>query len=69
MASKTIIVSDYSSAEIADEKQLATITVKFGDRRKGQIVSEAHVNDPIVVDIATAGRQQAKRGRRANSSR
>ena len=64
MARKTVFVSDFSSTEISDDKQSATITVKFGDGRRGVIVADAHVDDTIVQEIAQAGRQQARRGRR-----
>lgn len=64
MARKTIFVSDFSNKEIADEKQSATITVRYGDGRRGVVVADAHVEDKIVQDIAQAGRQQARRGRR-----
>jgi hypothetical protein len=64
MARKTIFVSDFTSKEIDDEKQSATITVRFGDRRRGVLVADAHIEDPIIVEIAQAGRQQARRGRR-----
>ena len=64
MARKTIFVSDFSNKEIADEKQSATITVRYGDGRRGVVVADAHVDDKIVQDIVQAGRQQARRGRR-----
>jgi hypothetical protein len=64
LARKTVFVSDFSAKEIGDEKQSATITVKFGDGRRGVVVADAHVDDKIVQDIAKAGRQQARRGRR-----
>jgi hypothetical protein len=67
MARKTVFVSDFSSKEIGDEKQSATVTVRFGDGRRGVIVADAHVDDKIVQDIARAGRQQARRGRRPKS--
>jgi hypothetical protein len=60
MARKTVLVSDFSSKEIADEKQSATITVRYGDGRRGVLVADAHVDDAIVQDIAKAGRQQAR---------
>ena len=63
MARKTIFVSDFTAKEIADEKQSATITVKFGDGRRGIVVADAHIDDAIVQQIAKAGRQQARRGR------
>ena len=64
MARKTIFVSDFSNKEIADEKQSAMITVRYGDGRRGVVVADAHVDDKIVQDIVQAGRQQARRGRR-----
>ena len=67
MARKTIFVSDFSNKEIADEKQSATITVKYGDGRRGVVVADAHVDDKVVQDIAKVGRGQARRGRRRKS--
>jgi len=64
MARKTVFVSDFSSKEIADGKESATITVKFGDGRRGVLVADAHVEDKIIAEIAKVGRQQARRGRR-----
>jgi hypothetical protein len=66
MARKTVFVSDFSAKEIADEKQSATITVRYGDGRRGVLVADAHVEDKIIAEIAKAGRQQARRGRRPN---
>lgn len=64
---KTITVSDFSNKEISDDKQAATITVKFGDGRRGIVVADAHVDDKLVKDITEAGRNQARRGRRPAS--
>ena len=64
MARKTVVVSDFSAKEIGDQKQSAKITVTFGDGRRGVVVADAHVEDKIVQEIAKAGRQQARRGRR-----
>jgi hypothetical protein len=68
MARKTVFVSDFTGKEIADDKQSATITVRYGDGRRGQIVADAHVDDQVVQQIAKAGRQQARRGRRPKES-
>lgn len=68
MARKTIFVSDFSNKEIADPKQSATITIRYGDGRRGVVIADAHVDDPIVQSIVKAGRQQARRGRRPKSS-
>jgi hypothetical protein len=64
MARKTVFVSDFSSKEIGDAKEAVTITVKFGDGRRGQVVADAHASDKIVAEITKAGRAQARRGRR-----
>ena len=64
MARKTIFVSDFSSKEIDDPKQAVTVTVKYGDGRRGQVTADAHVDDKIVEQIVRAGRQQARRGRK-----
>jgi hypothetical protein len=63
MARKTIFVSDFSSKEIVDDKESATITVRYADGRRGVVVADAHVDDAIVQEIVKAGRQQARRGR------
>lgn len=68
MARKTILVCDFSGNPIPDDKRTATITVKFGDGRKGMVVADAHVNDPIVAKIIAAGRLQEKRGRRPKAA-
>jgi hypothetical protein len=47
-----------------DPKQGVTITLKFGDGRKGIIAADAHVDDALVKQIERSGRQQARRGRR-----
>jgi len=44
------------------------MTVRFGDGRRGVVVADAHVDDKIVQEIAEAGRQQARRGRRSKVS-
>ena len=64
MARKTVFVSDFSDKTIDDDKQAVSITLKFGDGRRGQIVADAHADDAIVQQIAKSGRQQARRGRR-----
>jgi hypothetical protein len=64
MARKTVFVSDFSNKEIADGKQSATITIRYGDGRRGVVVADAHVDDKIIQEITKAGRQQARRGRR-----
>jgi hypothetical protein len=68
LARKTVFVSDFSGKEIVDEKQSATITVRFGDGRRGVLVADAHVDDPIVGQIAKVARQQARRGRRPQAA-
>lgn len=64
MAKKTMLFCDFSGNPIPDDKNAAIITVRFGDGRRGVVVADAHVNDPIIAQIAKVGRQQARRGRR-----
>jgi hypothetical protein len=64
VARKSVFISDFTGKQIDDEKQAATITVRFGDGRRGVLVSDAHVDDPIVGQIQKVARQQARRGRR-----
>ena len=45
MARKTIFVSDLSGKEIGNDRDAVTITVKYGDARKGGIVVDAHRDD------------------------
>jgi hypothetical protein len=68
MARKTVFVSDFSGKEISEEKQSATITVRYGDGRRGVVVADAHVDDEVVLAIVSAGRQQARRGRRPKAT-
>jgi hypothetical protein len=68
MARKSIFISDFTSKEIADEKQSAVITVRFGDGRRGVLVADAHIDDPIVDQIAKVARSQARRGRPKSTS-
>jgi hypothetical protein len=62
MARKTVFVNDCSGKEIGDDKQGVTITVRYGDGRRGLIVADGHIDDRIVSGIVKAGRQQARRG-------
>jgi len=68
MARKTVFVSDFSGKEIADPKQSATISVRYGDGRRGVVVADAHIDDKIIQEIVKVGRQQARRGRRPKSA-
>jgi hypothetical protein len=67
MARKTVFVSDLSGKEIGNDRDAVTITVKYGDARKGVIVVDAHPDDSEVKRLVQAGRQQARRGRRPKS--
>ena len=64
MARKTIFVSDLSGKEIGNDRDAVTITVKYGDARKGVIVVDAHPGDGEVKRLVQVGRQQARRGHR-----
>jgi hypothetical protein len=64
VARKTVLVSDFSRKEIPDDKQSVQVVLRYADGRRGQIVADAHVDDDVVKQIARAGRQQARRGRK-----
>lgn len=68
MAKKTIFVSDLSGKEIANERDAVTITVRFGDARRGVYVVDAHPDDPEVKKLMSAGKQQARRGRKPKTA-
>ena len=61
MARKTIFVSDLTGKTI-DEKEAATVTIRYSDARKGQVVLD--VNSDEVADLAAKGTKQARRGRK-----
>jgi hypothetical protein len=65
LARKTVLVSDISGKEIAEAKG-ATIRITFRDARKG--VRELDVTDEEAEDLASRGRQVARRGRRPKSA-
>lgn len=64
MAKRTIIVSDLSGKEI-DPSDGATVTIKYADARRGQVVLD--VNASEVEELASKGTKQARRGRRPKS--
>jgi hypothetical protein len=61
MARRTIIVSDITGREIA-ENQTAQVVIKYADARRGQVVLD--VNADEVNDLASKGAKQARRGRK-----
>jgi hypothetical protein len=61
MARKTIFVSDLTGKSI-DDKDAATVTMKYADARRGQVVLD--VNASEVDDLAAKGVKQARRGRK-----
>jgi hypothetical protein len=61
VAKKTIFVSDLSGKEI-DEKDAASITIRYADARRGQV--HLDVNASEVEDLASKGTKQARRGRK-----
>jgi len=65
VARKTIFVSDLTGREI-DEKDAATVTIRYADARRGQVVLD--VNASEVDDLASKGQRQARRGRRRKSA-
>jgi hypothetical protein len=64
VARKTIFVSDLTGKTI-DEKEAATVTIRYSDARKGQVVLD--VNSDEVADLAAKGTKQARRGRKPKS--
>jgi hypothetical protein len=64
MAKRTILVSDLTGKEI-DERDAATVTIRYADARRGQVVLD--VNASEVDDLASSGQKQARRGRRPKS--
>lgn len=62
MAKKTIFVSDLSGREISVPGDAVTITVKFGDARRGQYHVDAHLDDAEVKTLIERGTQEALRG-------
>lgn len=61
MARKTIFISDLTGATI-DEKNAATVTIRYADARRGQVMLD--VNASEVEDLAAKGTRQARRGRK-----
>jgi hypothetical protein len=61
MARKTIFISDLTGKPI-DDKNAATVTIKYADARKGQVVLD--VNADEVARLAGKGTKQARRGTR-----
>jgi hypothetical protein len=61
LARKTIYVSDLTGKTI-DERDAATVTIKYSDARRGQVVLDVNANE--VDDLAAKGTKQARRGRR-----
>lgn len=64
MARKTIFISDLTGTPI-DEKNAATVTIRYSDARRGQVVLD--VNADEVNDLAAKGSKQARRGRKPKS--
>ena len=60
MARETIVVSDLTGKEI-DEINGATVTIRYHDSRRGQVVLD--VNASEIDDLAAKGTKQLKRGR------
>ena len=65
MARRTIYVSDLTGHEI-DEKNAATLIIRYNDARRGQVVLD--VNADEVDDLAAKGTKQARRGRKPKST-
>jgi hypothetical protein len=61
VAKKTMFVSDLTGKEV-DEKEAATVTIRYSDARRGQV--HLDVNASEVDDLAAKGTKQARRGRK-----
>jgi hypothetical protein len=64
VARKTVFVSDLTNEEI-DERSAATVTIRYADARRGQVVLD--VNASEVEEMAAKGVKQARRGRKPKS--
>jgi hypothetical protein len=62
MAKRQIVVSDISGKEIPDPKDSATVTITYGDGRRGVVRLDVLASE--VEDLAKKGTQQKRRGRR-----
>jgi hypothetical protein len=65
MARKMLFISDLTGREI-DERNAATVTIRYSDSRRGQIVLD--VNADEVDELAAKGVRQARRGRKPKGS-
>jgi hypothetical protein len=65
MARKTIFISDLTGKPI-DEKNAATVTIRYSDARRGQVVLDVNANE--VDDLAAKGVKQARRGRKPKAA-
>ena len=65
MARRIIYVSDLTG-KVIDEKDSATVTIRYADARRGQVVLD--VNAAEVTDMAAKGVKQARRGRKPNTA-
>jgi hypothetical protein len=65
VARKTIFVSDLTGKTI-DEKEAATVTIRYADARRGQVVLD--VNAGEVDDLVAKGTKQARRGRKPKAA-
>jgi hypothetical protein len=65
MARKMVFVSDLSGETIDDDSKAATVTIKYSDQRRGQVVLDVLADE--VEDLARRGRRQHRRGRRARA--
>jgi hypothetical protein len=66
MARRQILVSDLSGKEIGDAKDSATVTITYGDARRGVVRLDVLASE--VEDWAKKGTQQRRRGRRPKAN-
>jgi hypothetical protein len=65
VAQKIIFVSDLTGKPIED-RNAATVTIRYADARRGVIVLDANASE--ISDLASKGRKQARRGRPPKSA-
>ena len=61
MARKTIFVSDISGKPIPHPNEAATVTISYGDARRGVVKLDVLASE--VSELASKGTKQARRGR------
>ena len=67
MSRKTVVVSDQSGELIDNATKGATITIAFGDARRGNFVADLTADEAQAIVKGMNARQQQRRGRKPKS--